>query len=426
MRLTRKDAESETPAPPAVAAGDILPQKTMRQQWGRRIGFTLGVLALCALAFWAGRVTFTPPQALTNAPASESVYTVTRQEVGRSYTFNATVTQERQPLAPNAASGMITAIENRETYDNGDVLYRIDNHPVRILAGPMPMYRDLGAGDRGADVQALNAALAQMGYATTPDSDRYGPATTAAVKAWQRDLGIAQSGTLERDEIYFTPNLPRAITFDRELMRVGVVLAGGETLLYTPGGEAEFALQITEQQAKIIPPNAVMTVHYDQYSWPAIISSVEYDAKADMPKYILSAPGGASVCGDECGVLPAQEELLIPVEIEAVAKHSGPVVPVSAISSDSPDHTWVVVVGEDGATERKDVKVVVAAEGLAVVDGLEEGTRVQVFGQADAPNLTNQNQPAPGTPSGDGPTIREDSTPATPEESAPASESDAP
>ena len=37
--------------------------------------------------------------------------------------------------------------------DCGDVLYRVDDHPVLLLCGPVPAYRDLHGGDVGNDVR---------------------------------------------------------------------------------------------------------------------------------------------------------------------------------------------------------------------------------------------------------------------------------
>ena len=41
----------------------------------------------------------------------------------------------------------------------GDVLYRVDDHPVVLLCGSTPAYRSLSEGDTGPDVAELNANL---------------------------------------------------------------------------------------------------------------------------------------------------------------------------------------------------------------------------------------------------------------------------
>ena len=44
------------------------------------------------------------------------------------------------------------------------MLYRVDEHPVLLLCGTVPAYRDLHAGDKGRDVWQLNRNLRRLGY----------------------------------------------------------------------------------------------------------------------------------------------------------------------------------------------------------------------------------------------------------------------
>ncbi len=58
---------------------------------------------------------------------------------------------------------------------------------------------------------------------------------------------------------------------------------------------------------------------------------------------------------------------------------SGPVVPVSALKT-APDGTSSVTVVEGAGTREQEVTVRQIANGLAVVEGVAEGTTVKVFG----------------------------------------------
>ena len=60
----------------------------------------------------------------------------------------------------------------------GDVLYRVDDHPVLLLCGSTPAYRSLSQGATGRDVAELNANLVHLGYATRAQLDPP-PATSA-------------------------------------------------------------------------------------------------------------------------------------------------------------------------------------------------------------------------------------------------------
>jgi multidrug efflux pump subunit AcrA (membrane-fusion protein) len=72
--------------------------------------------------------------------------------------------------------------------------------PVFLLAGEIPMYRDLRPGAIGDDVLQVEQALARMGFfADTPD-DTWDQATGAAVTAWYQEAGYRPNGLSETDE----------------------------------------------------------------------------------------------------------------------------------------------------------------------------------------------------------------------------------
>ena len=65
----------------------------------------------------------------------------------------------------NQARGTYTELpDDGDKVDCGDVLYRVDDHPVLLLCGTVPAYRDLRTGDAGKDVRQLNRNLHTLGY----------------------------------------------------------------------------------------------------------------------------------------------------------------------------------------------------------------------------------------------------------------------
>src|SRR5690606_33099634 len=100
-------------------------------------------------------------------------------------------------LVPVRASGTGTltwiAAEG-STVARGEPLFRIDELAVIALYGSVPMYRTLGNGVAGADVRQLQENLVELGYAELTIDGIYTHATTAAVLAWQADLGLVQTG----------------------------------------------------------------------------------------------------------------------------------------------------------------------------------------------------------------------------------------
>jgi hypothetical protein len=110
----------------------------------------------------------------------------------------------------NQASGHLTALPTvGQVIPQGQVLYRVDNHPVVLLDGATPAYRSISQGDRGPDVHELNADLVALGLARRthldPSSDYFAAATATALAHLQARLGVAQTGTLALGEAVFLP-----------------------------------------------------------------------------------------------------------------------------------------------------------------------------------------------------------------------------
>ncbi len=91
-------------------------------------------------------------------------------------------------------SGVVTAAaEPGDVLEAGDTIVRIDDEPVIVMYGEVPMYRALEVDDEGADVKQLEIFLALGGYdddnLLTVD-ETFTSATADAVTVWQEELGI--------------------------------------------------------------------------------------------------------------------------------------------------------------------------------------------------------------------------------------------
>ncbi|TDC95322.1 peptidoglycan-binding protein [Actinomadura sp. 7K507] len=78
----------------------------------------------------------------------------------------------------------------------GRPVYRVDDEPVPLLYGRLPLYRTLSAGKEGPDVEQLERNLRALGYTGFTVDETYSAATAAAVKRWQDDLGVKETGTV--------------------------------------------------------------------------------------------------------------------------------------------------------------------------------------------------------------------------------------
>jgi peptidoglycan hydrolase-like protein with peptidoglycan-binding domain len=124
----------------------------------------------------------------------------------------ATLTQEQQvngtlgygaPVTVNGlGSGVITWLPAPgAVVRRGQPVYKADNQPVPLFYGRLPLYRQLQAGDTGADVTEVERNLAALGYTGLTVDKYYTAATAAAVWQWQQDLGLSPTGVLSPAEV---------------------------------------------------------------------------------------------------------------------------------------------------------------------------------------------------------------------------------
>lgn len=88
------------------------------------------------------------------------------------------------------------------------------------------MYRSLGFGSEGADVEQLQRYLQTTGYLSedaTIDGE-FGGGTRTAVKAWQRDHGLKETGRIDSTQLLFVPYQSMRVA---SVPRVGDFVSGG-------------------------------------------------------------------------------------------------------------------------------------------------------------------------------------------------------
>jgi peptidoglycan hydrolase-like protein with peptidoglycan-binding domain len=104
-------------------------------------------------------------------------------------------------------SGTITAVPVAgQVIDRGQPVYAVDQRPVPLLFGSVPLYRELRVDVTGADVRQLERNLVDLGHAPglTVD-DRFTSATRAAVQRWQHALGVPETGVVEPGDAVVAP-----------------------------------------------------------------------------------------------------------------------------------------------------------------------------------------------------------------------------
>lgn len=338
---------------------------------GRRVPVVVAGLVCGGLGWWAGHVATT---AQTPSGVSSSRVVLAQAQpasVGRSLPYGVTVSQQAKPVARNALQGVVVSATPGRL-GTGEVAYVVAGVPVRVVTGSAPFYRNLTAGVTGNDVRQLEQALVKMRLLKTADTT-YDARTEDAVKRWQALLKVPTTGTVPLGEVVAVPSLPATITLGSSISP-GAVLSGGEESVLAPSGARAFALELSQDQARQVPTDAVVQVKFNQRTWPARIASSTLDDQSQLTRLVLKAPGGGAVCGSQCGELPADPTVQLVGQVFVVPVVKGLAVPAASLQSSADGTTFVL----DPAGQRITVGVKGAGSGLVVVTGLSVGQQVRV------------------------------------------------
>jgi peptidoglycan hydrolase-like protein with peptidoglycan-binding domain len=130
------------------------------------------------------------------------------------------------------AAGTVTWLPPAgNTIGRGRALYRLDNEPIIVLYGKLPAYRELRPGVEGADVTQFERNLRALGYRGFTVDDAYTSATASAVRDWQDDLGVTETGRVGTGRIAYAASSVRIEAL--KLPNGSVVQPGTELLTVT-------------------------------------------------------------------------------------------------------------------------------------------------------------------------------------------------
>ncbi|MFB7512594.1 peptidoglycan-binding protein [Streptomyces sp. NPDC056144] len=145
--------------------------------------------------------------------------TVVRTDLVRSKTVDGTLDFAQRRTVKSAVEGTITvAAPEGKTLGRGEALYELNDKPVTLLYGPVPMFREMKKGDRGSDVLQLERNLRDLGYGAKLYVDtRYDESTEAAVKRWQKSLNREPTGRVGKGDVVFQTGQVKVVAADAAL-----------------------------------------------------------------------------------------------------------------------------------------------------------------------------------------------------------------
>jgi hypothetical protein len=160
-----------------------------------------------------------------------------------------------------AEGGLVTWLPAAgATVANGDVLYRVDNAPVVLLEGDATLYRDLGEGDEGADVLALETALAALGYSVDVDEE-FEADTTAELEEFQESVALEVTGELDLTTVVMHDG---PVVVSTLVLAVGDEVSAGDEVVVVSDAARDVTFALDPAQLTSLAPGDTLAVSLPQ------------------------------------------------------------------------------------------------------------------------------------------------------------------
>jgi peptidoglycan hydrolase-like protein with peptidoglycan-binding domain len=225
----------------------------------RVVGVTAGVLSAGAVA--AAIVVFNLPRDESTGAADDTAAataTVTRETLVDRQSFDGTLAHGDPTSITAWGGGVVTGLpEEGTTISRGKALYRLDDKPVTLLYGSLPAYRTLQTGIKGADVKQFEENLRALGYRGFTVDTAYSSATAAAVKEWQEDLGLSETGSVEPSQIVYAAGEVRV---DSLTVQAGARVAPDTEVEKVTGMSALATVSLSASSARLAQKGATVQV----------------------------------------------------------------------------------------------------------------------------------------------------------------------
>lgn len=272
-----------------------------------------------------------------------------------------------QIVHPGLPGVLTSAPSPGAVVQRGQALYEVEGHPVSLLYGVRPVWRDLGLGmTPGDDVRQLNDNLVAMGHLVSDPGRRFSWATHEAVRRWQQSLHVDRSGWLRLGSIVFAPH---ALRITQNPTPVGSRVGGGPAIRASSTRQVITVALPTARRGSVAVGSPVLVTVPGSPPAPATVTEVGQVAT------IASDPGaqatvaitvGLTATGSAAGL----DQVPVQVSITTTQRKGVLAVPVTALTAASSGYELTIL---DAGNSRK----------IAVRPGLfdEQSGLIEVTGE---------------------------------------------
>ncbi|MEH1015158.1 peptidoglycan-binding protein [Micromonospora sp. CPCC 206060] len=313
------------------------------------------------------------------APPPPATTTVTRQTLVDRETKTGELGYGTPRALDSRDNGTLTwSAATGTTVTRGRALYRVDDTPVVLLYGSLPAYRPLRSGVSGRDVEQFERNLTELGYTGFTVDQDYTSATADAVRKWQEDLGVAETGQVEPGRIVYATGTVRVASQGAE---VGDAVGPGRAVLSITGTARLVTCTLDVDDQRLVRKGAEVTITLpDGKRTTGRVGTVETviqtSAGAAGQDPVTETKIEVSVTGDDPAALTGFEQAAVDVGFVAAERAAVLTVPVAALLALAEGGYGLQVVDDAGTRI------------VAVKTGLFAAGRVEVSGDAVVEGLT--------------------------------------
>ncbi|MGW3984575.1 peptidoglycan-binding protein, partial [Streptomyces mirabilis] len=162
------------------------------------------------------------------------------------------------------AQGTITRLpQPNDRITAGEQLYEVNAVPVIMFTGARPFWRELAQGmSDGPDVEQLERNLTGLGYADATNltvDEKFTAATAAAVKRWQKALGLPETGKVELGRVVAVPGA--TVLVQQVTAKLGSTAGPGTAVLTVTRPDLYATAEVTDDQITQLTPGSRVTVN---------------------------------------------------------------------------------------------------------------------------------------------------------------------